>query len=190
MTQPSLSVEEFKWPDASDKKYKPLILEWLARTFGYENYPHSFKDQWINWTIWDNILTVSFDFRQDEQKKLFDHIPDRLKGCPQSRTLKIVNENSFYVPIVSIFRKEYPLIITSKLVNKIKHVDNDGDIFFVYYWRVELANGKAISYSNQAEKMDLAYRSYSYDHYIDTMNFCHFLESEYINYTKSLTNGR
>ena len=57
-------AKPYKRLDASDKKYKPLIIKWLANLFGYENYPNSFKDHWITYNIWDGELSVSFDLKK------------------------------------------------------------------------------------------------------------------------------
>tara|TARA_R110000868_G_scaffold178700_4_gene418529 strand:+ start:10427 stop:10654 length:228 start_codon:yes stop_codon:yes gene_type:complete len=69
--------------DALDKTAKPLILKWLSKVFGYENYPNSFKDQWIMWTIHDGVLCISFDYRVEEQQKLLSMIPPQFIGTPQ-----------------------------------------------------------------------------------------------------------
>ena len=71
-------------------------MKWLSNLFGYDNYPNSFKDQWITWNIWDGELSVSFDLRQEEQVKLLSLIHPRFLGCPQYKTLKVVNEKNFY----------------------------------------------------------------------------------------------
>jgi len=97
-----ISGNPYRRLNALDKKMKPLILKWLSNLFGYENYPNSFKDQWIYWSIWDGKLTVSFDLRQEEQVKLLSLIHPRFLGCPQYVTLKIVNEQTFFISFLMV----------------------------------------------------------------------------------------
>jgi hypothetical protein len=120
-----LAAYPYRKLDALDKKYKPLILKWLSGLFGYENYPHSFKDQWITWNIWDGELSVSFDLRQEEQVRLLSLIHPRFLGCPQYKTLKVVNEKSFYLQLKQLLYIEYPGIKGSKKISQTKHKDND-----------------------------------------------------------------
>lgn len=167
----------FKSPDAADKKYKPLILKWLCEVFEYKNYPYSFRDQWIIWNVsHDGELWVSFDHRQEEQRKLFSMIPIRFLGAIQWKTLKIVNEKSFYLPLSRFLTIKYPEIISSKLLSKTKHIDNDGDDFYSYDWEIFLNDGTSIHYSNYSQHMDMKHGDYYYTNRINTREFLKFLE--------------
>ena len=73
-------MEKYKRIDALDKIYKPLIIKWLCKSFGYKNYPHSFTDQFIHWSLFDGKLTINFDFRVPEQIRLIKSIPKRFRG--------------------------------------------------------------------------------------------------------------
>jgi len=115
--------KSYKKLDALDKKYKPKIIKWLCSLFGYVDYPHSFKDQWIIWNIWDGELSISFDLRQPEQEKLLSMIHPRFIGCPQSGTLKIVNEKSFYLSLKRLLHINYPNIVSHRLNQKVHHKD-------------------------------------------------------------------
>lgn len=163
--------------DALDKKNKPLIIDWLCGLFGYENYPHSFKDQWINWSVWDNDLSISFDTRQPEQVKLLSMIHPCFLGTPQYRTLKIVNEKTFYLSVDKIGDLKYPKITTHKLLNKDKHTDNDGDTFYTYDWEVFLDDNSSIHYHNQNHIMDMKYRDFIYDATLQERFFTEFLSA-------------
>ena len=165
----------YKRIDGLDKKCKPLILKWLCSVFGYENYPHSFRDQYILWSVWEGDISVSFDSRVDEQNKLLSLIPARFKGVPQYKTLKIVNENNFYLQIRQLLHVEYPKIIDSKLVKTNKHKDNDGDTFFTYDWEVLLSDNTSIEYHNQLNKMDLVENGVIYNKIIQERVFVNFL---------------
>jgi hypothetical protein len=162
-----------------DKTVKPLIIRWFADLFKYENYPHSHADQWISWNVWDGHLTVGFDFRQEEHVKLFSLIHPRFKGVPQYQTLKIVNENSFYLDLKQLLQLKYPNIISSKLINKVKHKDNDGDIFYTYDWEVFLDDDTSIMYHNQKEKMDIVKGNFIYNSIIQERSFVNFLKEKY-----------
>jgi hypothetical protein len=162
-----------------DKTYKPLMLTWLADLFKYENYPHSHTDQWITWNIWDGELSIGFDFRQAEHLKLFSLIHPRFKGVPQYTTLKIVNENNFYLDLERLFKINYPSIVSSKLINKVKHKDNDGDDFYTYDWEVFLADNTSIMYHNQKDKMDMVKGDYIYNSTIQERTFINFLKNKY-----------
>jgi len=167
--------------DALDKKHKPLILKWLTNLFGYENYPHSFKDQWINWSIWDGELSVSFDSRQEEQVKLLSLIHPRFLGCPQYQTLKIVNEKNFYLQLKQLLHIEYPEIKSSTLIKKTNNRGGTGgwhspsDDFYTYDWEVFLSDGSSIMYNNQKEKMDLIKGDFVYNSIIQERAFTEFL---------------
>lgn len=167
----------FRPLNALDKKYKPLILEWLALTFGYpEEYPHSFKDQWITWGIWKGELSVGFDTRVEEQLQLMQLIPKRFMGAIQFKTMKIVNEYNFYLNLDTLFVLKYPAIKGYKLLCKDSHHDGDGDLFYTYDWSVELEDGTFILYHNQKPEMDMKYRDVIYDSRIQERAFREFLE--------------
>jgi hypothetical protein len=161
--------------DHSDKKYKPLILKWLCKQFGYNDYVHNYADQWIRWSVWDGDLSISFDERQAHQRALRSLIPERLMGCPQSGTLKIVNTDSVYVPIKSILHIDYPTIVTSKLKDKSKR-NYDGDEWYVYMWEVFLSDNTSFIHSNQKNQMDIKFRDFTYDAIIQERAFVRFLE--------------
>jgi hypothetical protein len=169
----------YKNINALDKICKPLILTWLADLFKYKDYPHSHTDQWITWTLWDGQLSVGFDFRQEEHVKLFSMIHPRFKGIPQYTTLKIVNEKSFYLDLKQLLHLKYPNIVSSKLINKVKHKDNDGDTFYTYDWEVFLDDDTSIMYHNQKEKMDMVKGDYIYNSIIQEKAFVNFLKEKY-----------
>ena len=171
-----LAAHPYRKLDALDKKYKPLILKWLSSLFGYENYPHSFKDQWINWDIWDGELSVSFDLRQEEQVKLLSLIHPRFLWCPQYKTLKVVNEKSFYLHLKQLLHIEYPEIKGSKKIDQTKHKDNDGDTSYTYDWEVFLSDGSSILYHNQKDKMDMVKGDFIYNATIQERAFVKFWE--------------
>lgn len=172
----------YKRIDALDKTVKPLILKWLAELFNYEDYPSSFKDQWIRWNIWDGEISVSFDLRQEEQVKLLSLIHPRFLGVPQSRSLKIVNEKNFYLDIKSLLHIEYPEITESKLLKKNKERGGTGgwhspsDDFYTYDWEVSLSDGSSIYYHNQNDKMDMVKGDYTYLSTIQQRAFVNFLQ--------------
>lgn len=171
-----VSRSPYRKLSALDKKVKPLILKWLSNLFGYENYPHSFKDQWITWNIWNGELSVSFDLRQEEQVKLLSLIHPRFLGCPQYKTLKVVNEKSFYLHLKQLLHIEYPEIKGSKKINATKHKDNDGDTFYTYDWEVFLSDGSSILYHNQKDKMDMVKGDFIYNATIQERAFVKFLD--------------
>src|SRR5688572_21853185 len=100
-------MKEFSASDViHNKKTKPALLEWMANKFGVK-YAHSFKDQFIHWSIWDGSLSISLDLRDEAQKVLFDAIPAKHKGCKQKRTGKLVNERTIYFDLNEEFKIEY-----------------------------------------------------------------------------------
>jgi len=171
-----VSRSPYRKLSALDKKVKPLILKWLSNLFGYENYPNSFKDQWITWNIWNGELSVSFDLRQEEQVKLLSLIHPRFLGCPQYKTLKVVNEKSFYLHLKQLLHIEYPEIKGSKKIDQTKHKDNDGDTFYTYDWEVFLSDGSSILYHNQKDSMDMVKGDFIYNATIQERAFVKFLE--------------
>lgn len=175
----SETVSVYKCKDALDKEIKPLILKWLAGLFGYENYPHSFKDQWVRWSFSVNNEKISIGFDHhgtEEHRKLLSLIHPRFLGTPQYNTLKIVNEDSFYISLSDIVHIEYPNIIGHKLEQKVRHTDNDGDVFYVYYWTVFLSDGTGIAYQNQTDKMDMVKHDWHYTRYLNERAFVTFLQ--------------
>lgn len=137
------------------KKYKPLVIDWLVKRFSLPAYDHSFKDQWINVSIWDGELTISFDTRQPEQVTLFNSIPDQFKGCPQRGTGIIVNKDNLYFYFDKEWQIKYPSIKSSKIISETKHVDNDGDIFFTYDHVLNLSDDTQVIYHNQSKSLDI-----------------------------------
>lgn len=181
----------YKKIDSLDKKYRPIILDWLNSLFKPETpYSHSFADQWINWTIWDGELSIRFDLRNEAQKELLSAIHPRFLGCPQIGTLKVVNENSFYLSLKSLLHIEYPEIIGSKLL--IRHKERGGkggwhspsDDFYTYDWCVSLADGSDIFYHNQEPEMDMVKGGFKYNASIQERAFIRFLDK-----LKQETNG-
>lgn len=164
-----------KQTEAQRAVYKKLVLRWLCRTFGFKNYPHSFMDSFIHWSIWDGELRITFDLRQPEQIKLLSKIPKRFKGRPQNETLKIINENNFYINISQVIPVAYPDIVGSKLLEKLPRKDNEGDTYYRYNWEVFLSDSTSILYSNQKSVMDMAKRNYIYDSTIQQREFMRFL---------------
>lgn len=169
--------------DGLDKKYKPLILEWLNSLFDSQNkYTHSLQDQWIRWNIWDGDLSVGFDSRNDNQMRLLSKIHPRFLGSPQAYTLKVVNEQMFYLRLKCLLHIEYPSIVKSILISRNKERGGTGgwhspsDDFYTYDWRVELSDGSNIFYRNQEDKMDLVVGSYTYDSIIQERAFTGFLD--------------
>lgn len=159
-----------------------LILKWLSNLFSYENYPSSFKDQWITWNIWDGELSVSFDLRQEEQVKLLSVIHPRFLGCPQYKTLKIVNEKNFYLQLKQLLDIEYPEITGSKLLSKDKQRGGTGgwysasDDFYTYDWEVFLSDGSSLFYHNQKDTMDMVKGDFIYNSTIQERTFVNFLQ--------------
>lgn len=159
-----------------DKKYKPLILKWLSSVFEYENYPHSFKDQWINWNICNGQLQIIFDTRAEEQAKLLSLIHPRFLGTVQYKTLKIVNQKTFYLRLSDLLHIDYPEIQKSRQISETKQIDNDGDTFYIYEWEVFLSDDSSIIYSNQKNKMDMTKGDFIYNDMIQERAFVKFLE--------------
>lgn len=181
ISKPHVSSSPYRRVDALDKKCKPLILKWLSSLFGYADYPHSFKDQWISWGIWDGKLSVSFDLRQEEQAKLLSLIHPRFLGCPQYKTLKVVNEESFYLQLKDLLDIKYPEITGSKLLSKDKQRGGTGgwhsasDDFYTYDWEVFLSDGSSLFYHNQKDTMDMIKGDFIYNATIQERAFVNFL---------------
>ena len=182
-------MEIYKRPNGLDKKYKPMILKWLCNLVGYKDYPHSFKDQWINWSIWNGELTISFDDkRTEEHKRLLELIPGTFLGVPQYITLKIVNKTTFYLSLERIASISYPDITDSKLINKNKHPDGEGGSFYSYDWQVFLSDGSSVHYHNQVEIMDMKKGDYLYNCIIQTRFFTRFLDKRFYKIPKPVSN--
>jgi hypothetical protein len=168
-----------------DKAIKIYVLKWLCELFGFTDYPHSFKDQFITWNIWNGVLNVGFDFRQLEHEQLFALIHPRFKGTPQKRTLKIVNETSFYLNLDDLLDIEYPAITGHTLVAQTKHKGGKGgwysesDAFYTYKWKVNLADGSVIDYENQMQTMDLKQGDYIYNVRIQERAFVKYITDKF-----------
>lgn len=165
-----------------DKKYKLMILSWLANKVSknfMKKYKHDFRDQWIIWSIYDDTIFIMLDFRVDAQKQLFDKLPDKNKGCLQKGTGKLVNKKTLYFPLEPEIETPFPKIIKHELFQTIKHKDNDGDKFYEYYWEVFLEDGTSIEYRNQDSKMDLTEKSLKYMWMLQERAFRQFLDGNY-----------
>ncbi len=173
-----ITEKKYRPVDGLDKLYKPLIIKWLCKQFNYQYYPHSFKDQWILWSIWEGMLTISFDGRQDEHNKLLSLIHPRFLGIPQYKTLKIVNEKNFYLQLNHLLNIDYPAIVGHELLSTEKHKDDDGDVFYTYKWNVFLADGTSVIYNNMVDKMDLIKSDFVYNKIIQERAFTEFLKQQ------------
>lgn len=169
----------YRQKNALDKTYKPLFIKWLCDKFQIENYPHSFKDQWISTHIWEGTLSISFDKRQEEHLDLMKSIPEKFFGIAQYGTLKIVNKNTFYLNVDQMTHVKYPKIKSHKLLGKIRSKDSDGDIMSVYHWEIYLDDNTSIYYTNQIPEMDFDYKGYIYNCYIQTRTVEKFLSENY-----------
>lgn len=176
-------IMPFKNTDAiNSKKYKPAVIDWLVNRFGLSPYNHSFKDQWIVVSIWDGSLSIYFDTRQPEQVELFNSIPDEFKGCLQQGTGKLVNKDNLYFYFGKEWQVEYPTITGSKIIKEAKHVDNDGDDFYVYDQLINLSDGTQIIYSNQAKRLDIS--DYSFRTIIQERFFYQMILSGNLTFTQ------
>lgn len=179
--QNDVSSSPYRKLSVLDKKVKSLILKWLSGLFGYENYPHSFKDQWIAWNIWEGELSVSFDSRPEEQIKMLSLIHPRFLGCPQYKTLKVVNDKTFYLQLNQLLHIEYPEITGSKLLLKEKQRGGTGgwhsasDDFYTYDWEVFLSDGSSLFYHSQKCTMDMVKGDFIYNATIQERAFVNFL---------------
>jgi len=166
------NINPYRRISVLDKKIKPLILKWLSNLFGYENYPHSFKDQWITWNIWDGLLSVYFDLRQKEQVKLLSLIPSHF-----------LKKDTFYLQLNKFLDIEYPEIIDSKLLSKDKHRGGSNgwysksDEFYTYDWEVFLNDGSSLFYHNQKDTMDMIKGDIIYNTIIQERTFVKFLQN-------------
>lgn len=164
-------------------KYKPKILDWLASLVNH-TFTHHFSDKWISVNIWDNQLSISFDFRQPNQTELFDKLPNEIKGCLQHGTGKLVNEKTLYFKVSEIIPFEYPIIVSSKLVKTNKHQESEkggwyikGSYWYSYDWELALSDGSTIEYSNQKNTMDLKETDVIFKTRIEEKEFYKFIEN-------------
>lgn len=156
-----LKSNEFKSPDSLEQgKYKPIILDWLSRVYDFGKYEHSFKDQWINLSVYDEV-SISFDKRVPEQLALLNALPARIKGAIQSNSLKIVNNDTVYIPISKIVTIDYPTIKSVELFYTDKSKDNDGDPFEDYTYKLHLSDG-TILWSLSQDKNEPISMEYSF----------------------------
>jgi hypothetical protein len=177
MTELSNATRPFRTIDAiHHKKYKPSVIDWLTKRFNLPPYAHSYKDQWIRVNIWDGSLSIGFDNRQPEQIQLFNSIPDEFKGCLQYGTGILVNKDSLYFYFDKEWQVEYPAITGSKIIKETKHVDNDGDDFYVYEQLINLSDGTQIIYSNQSKQLDIS--GYSFRTLIQERFFYQLITSQ------------
>lgn len=178
----NIITEPFVTADAMDNKIKPLILKWLTKHFGYKDYPHSFRDQWITWNIWDGEISVGFDSRIDEHNKLLSLIKPQYLGTPQAGTGKIVNTDTFYLDLKDLIDIKYPEIIKSSLMRINSHKGgtngwhSPSDDLFSYTWRIYLDDGTSIIYSNHKEVMDMVKGDFIYDSIIQERAFIKYIE--------------
>jgi hypothetical protein len=159
-----------------DKTCKPKILSFLCKIFNCVDFQHSFHDQFISWTIWDGVLSIRLDLRNEMQKNLLNSTPIYFKGTPQQRTLKIVNENTIYIRLKDLIKIDYPNIIECKLLSKNKEKCDAGDSFYSYNWEVFLDDNSSIFHYNQKEKCDIRKGDFIYDKIIQERAFVSFLE--------------
>lgn len=132
------------------------VIDWLVAKFDLPAYEHSFKDKFILTNIWNGRISISVDKRVPEQVALFNSIPDNYKGTPQYQTGKIVNKDTLYFNLNNEFEIPYPKILSSKIIIKQKHKDDDNDIFYTYDHELKLSDGTFAIYHNQSEKMDIS----------------------------------
>jgi hypothetical protein len=161
---------------------KPQVLDWLASLVNIQ-FNHHFSDRWVKINIWDNVLTISLDFRQPAQKELFDLLPDSYKGVKQIGTNKLVNKTTLYFKISDLFPINYPDIIKSELINKKKHQSGSGgwidvgDFFYTYDWLVYLSDGTTIKHHNQNKTMDMIKDDCIYNTKIQKREFINFIKN-------------
>ena len=165
-----------------EDKYKAKILDWLASIVNHK-FQHHFSDKWVSVNLWDNYLSISLDFRQQNQIELFNLLPEEFKGTRQHRTNKLVNENILYFKIDDVCNIKYPEIISSKLLEVTKHQSGSGgwidvgEFFYTYDWEVFLSDNTTIIYNNQKDTMDMIKGDYIYNKTIQEREFKKFLDS-------------
>lgn len=167
--------KEFKTPDSSERMpYGHLIINWLCRRYDYRCFSYTFKTTWISWTIWGNQLSISLDFRDVEQKRLFDFLPDEIKGVKQRGTGKLVNTKSLYFKVDEIIKFDYPIIVKTELWHTDKSKDNDGDDFYSYTYKLHLSDGTVIFSLTQDKKEPIS-MEYTYPAKIQERAFLKYL---------------
>jgi hypothetical protein len=170
----------YERPDGNDQICKPLILKWLAAVSGYKDYPHSFKDQWIRWSVWRGDVSVSFDSRVKDQQELSDLLVPKFPGSAESRSPEKIPVDFFFISLGELFDIESPDIIGYKLIGKTAYETKDGDEFSTYKWEVFLDDETSIIYQNQKDVMDMEVGD---KHYSSTIE-----QRAFITYVKNITN--
>lgn len=127
-----------------DSRIKSLIIDGLCEMVKYKHYPHSFLDENVIWTVWEDHLIINFDMNVPQQKELYDIIPGYYKGPDHKILLKI----SHFVKVI------YPNIVSSRLLRTVSMGDSSGYIY-VYHWEVRLSDDTSIAYENTVSRMDL-----------------------------------
>jgi len=163
-----------------NEKLKPLILDWLSSLVDH-TFSHHFSDVFIHYSIWDDQLCISLDFRQANQQELFDKLPKHIKGTPQRNTGIMVNLYTLYFKVSEICQFDYPEIISHELIKKTKHQSSEkgwyikGEHFYTYDWKVNLSDGTSITYHNQKEQMDMVKNDHIYNCRIQEREFEKFI---------------
>lgn len=164
-------------------KYKPKILDWLSSLVNH-TFTHHSSDKWINVNIWNDELSISFDLRQPNQKELFDKLPNKIKGCLQDGTGKLVNEKTLYFKVSEIVPFEYPTIMSSILITTVEHQESEkggwyikGSYWYSYDWGLALSDGTIIEYTNQKDTMDLKETDIIFKTKIEEREFYKFIEN-------------
>lgn len=171
-----IKSNEFKMPDTLEQgQYAPLIFDWLCNRYELPPYKHSFKDRFMQFNIWGNQLWISFDFRCEEQKELFDKLPNEIKGTKQKGTGKMVNLKSLYFTVSDLISFEYPYITDVKLFHHAKSKDNDGDDFNSYTWLYTLSDGSKLYHLNQS-LTEIIDKEHTFPANIQTRAFCRYLK--------------
>lgn len=171
-----ISSNEFKTPDSTEQmQYGHLVINWLCRRYDYRCFSYSFKTTWITITIWENKLCISLDLRDVEQQRLFDHLPDEIKGTKQKGTGKLVNTNSLYFNVDEIVKFDYPAIVKTELWHTYKSKDNDGDDFYSYTYKLHLSDG-TILYSLSQDKKEPISMQYTFPAKIQERAFLKYLK--------------
>jgi len=165
--------------------YSKEIGKWLCKQFNYPNQSNNFNSNWIKWNIWDGKLTIDFDTRIDDQNILISCIPLQFMGTIQHNTLKIVNKNTFYLPIEKLLQIKYPKITHSILLKTIKNQQSEkggwyikGEYWYSYDWEIFLDDNTSILYHNQLDKMDLTEESLVFKTRIQEREFINFLKQQ------------
>lgn len=165
--------DTYKSPNTLEmNRYKKPIIDWLFRRFDIKPFDVE-HTQWISYSIWDGNLSISFDFRQPSQKKLFDLLPDSIKGIPRISDGKMVNLNTLYFNVNDIRPVIYPDIISKELLIKDSMIDDDGDTFYEWVYKVKLSDDTFVIMTTQKEgelPLDFIFKSK-----IESRTFYHHL---------------